>query len=71
MEFIDFIPPEAHNRIGLIERHNAVLRDLCERVIEAQGMTGADQMKQAVSAGVFSKNACTWSSGRPPFVAAL
>lgn len=69
--FIDFIPPEAHNRIGLIERHNAVLRDLCERVIEAQGVTGPDQAKQAVSAGVFSMNACTWSSGRPPFVAAL
>ena len=69
--FIDFIPPEAHNRIGLIERHNAVLRDLCERVIEAQGVTGPDQVKQAVSAGVFSMNACTWSSGRPPFVAAL
>ena len=28
-------------------------------------------MKQAISAGVFSKNACTWSSGRPPFVAAF
>ena len=53
--FIDFIPPEAHNRIGLIERHNTVLRDLCERVIEAQGVTGPDQVKQAVSAGVFKE----------------
>ncbi len=69
--FIDYVPTESHNRIGLIERHNAIMRGIAEKVIDAEGITDADGMRKAISAAAFSKNSCTWSSGRPPFVAAL
>ena len=69
--YIDYVPTESHNRIGLIERHNAIMRGIAEKVIDAEGITDADGMQKAISAAAFSKNSCTWSSGRPPFVAAL
>ena len=55
----------------MIERHNAVLRDIAERIIDAQGISGPEQMELALAGATFSKNACTWSSGRPPFIAAF
>ncbi|CAK9013314.1 Integrase catalytic domain-containing protein [Durusdinium trenchii] len=67
----DFIPPEAHHRLGLIERHNATLRDIAERIIDSNAITGPEQMELAITNTVFSKNACTWSTGRPPFIAAF
>ena len=69
--FIDYVPTESHNRIGLIERHNAIMRGIAEKVIDSEGVTDVDGTKKAISAAAFSKNSCTWSSGRPPFVAAL
>ena len=69
--FADFVPPEAHHRMGLIERHNATLRAIAERVIDAQGVVGFNQMEMAIAGATFSKNSCTWSSGRPPYIAAF
>ena len=69
--YIDYVPTESHNRIGLIERHNAIMRGIAEKVIDSEGITDVDGMQKAISAAAFSKNSCTWSSGRPPFVAAL
>ena len=69
--YMDYIPAEAHNKIGLIERHNATLRDLMERTIDSRAVTGAAQMEQAAIAACFAKNSQTWSSGRPPFIAAF
>ena len=69
--FTDYVPPEAHYRMGLVERHNATLRSIAERIIDAHGIVGPEQMEQVIAATTFSKNACTWSSGRPPFIAAF
>jgi hypothetical protein len=69
--FVDFIPAESHHRIGLIERHNSVLRDLMERIIDSRAVSNEAMMEQAVVAACFAKNSCTWSSGRPPFIAAF
>ena len=69
--YMDYIPAEAHNKIGLIERHNATLRELMERTIDARAVVGPEAMEQAAIAACFAKNSCTWSSGRPPFVAAF
>ena len=49
--FAEFVPPEAHHRMGLIERHNATLRTIAERVmrvIDAQGVVGFRQMEMAI-----------------------
>jgi hypothetical protein len=57
--FTDYVPPEAHHRMGLVERHNATLRSIAERIIDAHGIAGPEQMEQAIAATTFSKNACT------------
>ena len=67
----DYVPPEAHHRIGLIERHNATLRSIAEKVIDQQAVNGPEQMELAIAQTVFAKNAGTWSTGRPPFIAAF
>ena len=69
--FIDFAPPESHHKMGLIERHNATMRSLMERVIDSRGASGEQQMDMVAVAASFAKNACTWSSGRPPYIAAF
>ena len=42
-----------------------------ERTIDARAVVGPEAMEQAAIAACFAKNSCTWSSGRPPFVAAF
>ena len=69
--YIDYCPPEAHNRIGLVERRNATLRCIMEKLVDSGGLTGHDSMEKATTAGSYAKNSGTWSSGRPPYVAAL
>ena len=69
--YMDYIPAEAHHRIGLIERHNATLRELMERTIDSRAVVGEYHMEQAAIAACFAKNSATWSSGRPPFIAAF
>ena len=69
--FVDYIPAEAHHRLGLIERHNATLRSILERVIDAQAVSGPEQLDLAITAACFAKNSGTWSSGRPPYIAAF
>ena len=69
--YMDYVPAEAHNKIGLIERHNATYRSLMERVIEQQAVVGSNQMELTTAAAAHAKNSCTWSAGRPPYVAAF
>ena len=69
--FAGYIPAEAHHRLGLIERHNATPRSILERVIDAQAVSGPEQLDLAITAAIFAKNSDTWSSGRPPFIAAF
>ena len=69
--YIDYCPPEAHHRLGLIERHNSTMRYIMEKLVNQNGVTGPDGMERTCGAATYAKNSCTWSSGRPPFVAAL
>ena len=69
--FMDYIPAEDHSKMGLIERHNSTLRQLMERIIDSQAISGKQQMQLAVVAATFAKNSATWSSGRPPYIAAF
>ena len=69
--FVDYVPPEAHHRMGLIERHNATMRTLMERIIDAQGVVGKEDMEMVAVSSSFAKNSCTWSAGRPPYIAAF
>ena len=69
--FVDYIPAESHHKIGLIERHNATARAIMERIVDSNAVVGHEKMELAAVATTVAKNACTWSAGRPPFVAAF
>ena len=68
---VDYASPENHAEIGLVERHNSTLRSILERIVDCRGVTDDFNMKIAITAALFGKNACTWTHGRPPFIAAL
>ena len=69
--YMDYVPAEAHHKIGLIERHNHTYRTIMERIIDYHGITGRDQMQVVTAMTAYAKNSCTWSTGRPPYVAAF
>ena len=62
-------PAEAHWRIGLIERRNSVLRDILERIIDAESIYDLEDFDQAPEAAIFALNSMTYSHGRPPYMA--
>eukprot|EP00435_Cladocopium_sp_Y103_P064558 s670_g26.t1 len=69
--FLDFIPPEAHHQLGTIERHNGTLRSILEKIVDSTPCATVEEIDRALIAGVYAKNSATWSSGRPPFIAAF
>ena len=69
--FFDPVPPEAHHRIGSIERHNHLLRIIIEKLVESQGCVTEEHFDNIIAAATFAKNSGTRSSGRPPYVAAF
>ena len=48
--WLEVIPAEAHWRIGLIERRNSVLRDILERIIDAESIFVNEDFDQAIKA---------------------
>ena len=69
--FVDFIPPEAHYKLGTIERHNGTLRMLLERIVDSTPCTSPEDLDNAIVSALYAKNSATWSSGRPPYIAAF
>ncbi|CAK9043953.1 Protein NO VEIN (Protein EMBRYO DEFECTIVE 2597) [Durusdinium trenchii] len=69
--FLDFIPPEAHFKLGTIERHNGALRMLLEKIVDSTPCSTPEDLDNAIVSALYSKNSATWTSGRPPFIAAF
>ena len=67
--WLEIIPAEAHWRIGLIERRNSVLRDIFERIIDAESIFNVNDFDQALDSAVFALNSMTYTHGRPPYMA--
>ena len=67
--WLEVIPAEAHWRIGLIERRNSVLRDILERIIDAESIYDLEDFDQALEAAIFALNSMTYSHGRLPYMA--
>ena len=68
---LNVVPPEAHHQLGTIERHNSTLRMLLERIVDSSPCSCPEDIDNALIAGVQAKNSATWSSGRPPYIAAF
>lgn len=45
---LEFIPPEAHHKLGVIERHNGTLRMLIEKIVDSIPCTSAEQLDNAI-----------------------
>lgn len=69
--FLNLVPPEAHRELGTIERHNGTLRNILEKIVDSTPCVTPGGIDRAIVAGTFAKNSPTWSSGRPPFIAAF
>ena len=54
--YLEVIPAESHWRIGLIERRNSVLRDILERVIDAESVMNPEDFDQALECSVHAIN---------------
>ena len=68
---LNVIAPEAHHQLGTIERHNGTLRMLLERIVDSTPCTCREDIDNALIAATQAKNSATWSSGRPPYIAAF
>ena len=69
--FVEVIPGEAHYKLGVIERHNATLRMLLERIVDSTPCATKYDIDLAIVTALQAKNSATWSSGRPPYIAAF
>ena len=69
--FLRVVPGEAHHQIGVIERHNGTLRMLLERIVDSMPCMQGSDIDLALVSALQAKNSATWSSGRPPYIAAF
>lgn len=63
------IPAEAHWRIGTIERKNAVLRSVAEKMIDEYAVTSGEHLDYIMVSATQAINSSTSSKGRTPYQA--
>ena len=61
------IPAEEHWRLGKIERRNAILRTICEKMIDEHGVSTRENLEDILAAALFALNSSTYTHGRSPF----
>ncbi|CAK9028994.1 unnamed protein product [Durusdinium trenchii] len=66
---VPVIPPEAHWRIGTVERRNAILRTALEKLIDENAVVNGAGLDWILVAAVQALNASTASKGRCPYQA--
>ena len=66
---VDFCPAEAHWVIGMVERRNAVLRTILERLISDHCATTVDDLDYLIAPALHSMNSYVTTKGRSPFQA--
>ena len=60
------VPAETHFRVGKIERRNALMRSLVERVVDERGVAKREELDQCLVAVLRTINSCTFSHDRSP-----
>ena len=65
----DIIPTEEAWRLGKVGRRNALLRTLCERLIDQNAAFQKKQLDEILVAALFSLNSSTYQYGRSPYQA--
>ena len=64
--FHEMVPPTAHWRMSLAERHGAVLKVLLMKIIKEQSIVGLGQLQMAVVAATAARNSQARVSGFAP-----
>ena len=62
----DVVPPTAHWRMALAERHGAVLKLMVMKVIKEKSISGLDEMRSAVVASTAARNLQARVAGYSP-----
>ena len=63
------VPAEAHWRIGTVERRNAILRTIAEKMIDEKAVTDGAMLDYAMIAACQAINSSTTTRGRSPYQA--
>ena len=66
---VDCCPPEAHWQIGQVERRNAILRIILEKIVDELAILDDHTLDQAIACGVYAMNSSTYTRGRTPYQA--
>eukprot|EP00435_Cladocopium_sp_Y103_P033973 s697_g8.t1 len=67
----EFCPAECHWMIGMVERRNAVLRCVLEKLIDQFAAYTTDQLDQLLAPALHANNSSTFTRGRTAFQAVL
>ena len=59
----DYVPPEAHHRLGKAERCNTVYREILNRVVDGMAIATTDDMEKAVDATTHAINSMPRTRG--------
>ena len=59
----DYVPPDAHHRLGRAERCNAVYREILNRVVDGMAIATTDDMEQAIDATTHAINSMPRTRG--------
>ena len=65
----EFCPAESHWMIGMVERRNAVLRCILEKLIDQFAASTPEQLEQLLAPALHAINASTFTRGRTAFQA--
>ena len=66
---VEFCPAEAHWMIGAVERRNAVLRTILEKMINDHSATTSEQLDLLITGSLHAINTFMTAKGRSPFQA--
>ena len=61
------IPAEEHWKIGKVEKRNALLRSICEKMIDEFGVGTKQQLDEVLVAALYALNSATYTHGRSPY----
>ena len=61
------VPPEAHWRIGAVERRNSVLRTVVEKLVDNHGIVSGEGIDFVLVAATQAINSTTATKGRCPY----
>ena len=63
----EYVPAEAHYKLGKAERSNAIFREVLNRTADATGASNAEEMTEAVDSCIHAVNSTPRTRGMSPY----